>query len=53
MNLDIFYHDEIGQPLSEREPVIEDNEFIHQYLVKQGYFQVKYKFIEPFHLLVN
>jgi len=33
--------------------VITNNESVHYYLVKQGYFQMKYKFIKSFHLLIN
>jgi hypothetical protein len=42
-----FYHGETGQPPSEWGLVAMDNELVHYYLIEQGYFQVKYKFIEP------
>jgi hypothetical protein len=40
-------------PPSEQGPVATDNELVHNYLVNQSYFQIKYKFTKPFHLLVN
>lgn len=40
-------------PLSEHGLVVTDNELVHKYLMNQGYFQVKYKFTKPFHLLIN
>ncbi len=48
-----FYHDETNQPPNEQGPVVKNNELVHLYLVKQGYFQVKYKFTKLFHLLDN
>jgi hypothetical protein len=40
-----FLPSEIDQPSSEWGPIATNNEL---YLVKQGYFQMKYKFIKPF-----
>ncbi len=48
-----FYHGEIGQPPIEQGLIVMNNELVHSYLMKQGYFQVKYKFTKPFHLLIN
>jgi hypothetical protein len=33
---------------NERGLIVMDNELFYDYLLKQGYFQVKYKFIKPF-----
>jgi len=33
--------------------VTTDNELVHYYLVKQGYFQMTYKFTKSFHVLVK
>jgi hypothetical protein len=48
-----FYYGETGQPPNAQRTIVMDNESVHYYLVKQGYFKVKYKFTKPFHLLVN
>jgi hypothetical protein len=45
MNLDFFYHGEIDQPPNEWGQVAKNSELV---LMKQGYSQVKYKFIKPF-----
>jgi hypothetical protein len=38
---DHLYHGEHGL-------IVTDNELIHYYLMKQGYFQMKYKFTKSF-----
>jgi hypothetical protein len=43
-----FYHGEIGQPPSEQGLIDTNSELVHWYLVKQGYFKVKYNFTKPF-----
>jgi hypothetical protein len=43
-----FLLGEIGQPPSERGPIVMDIELFHKYLMKQGYSQVKYKFTKLF-----
>ncbi len=43
-----FYHGEINQPPNEWGPIVMDNELFHHYLMKQNYFQMKYKFTKPF-----
>ncbi len=40
-------------PLNEEGPVVTNSELVHNYLMNQNYFQVKYKFTKPFHLLVK
>jgi hypothetical protein len=52
MNLDIFTIVKLVNPQWTR-PIVTNNELVHLYLVKQGYFQMKYKFTKPFHLLIN
>jgi hypothetical protein len=49
----IFYHGEIGQPPNEQGLVATNNKFVHKYLMKQGYFKVKYKITNPFNFLIN
>ncbi len=43
-----IYDGETSQPLGEWGPIAMNNELVHQYIVKQGYYQMKYKFTKPF-----
>ncbi len=43
-----FLYGETGQPPNEQGLVATDNELVYYYVMKQGYFEVKYKFIKLF-----